>query len=461
MSGGQIHSGQMNGGQGSSGQGPVAVIGGGIAGLVAARQLVRQGFEVELYEASGQVAGMAQTEHDEDGFSYDLGAHFVTNRLAAAVGVGAWRTVRRYGEVVHLDGAYASYPFGLLRRPELVWSAVRGRLNGSDGPALDAATWFRRAYGEALADRVALPLLQAWSGRPADQLAAAVGEKLPSGMVGPALLRASSRLTRRAVAIGYCREQPQSSAVFHVSPEGGVMALCTVLAAQLGSRVRLHSPVERVVVDDGRVRAITVGGRSRPVAAVVSTIPINRLADVVEGAPQLERFRRFQYRPLRALNLKMDGRGLLPDTLTWTPEGFSFFRLSEATWSMPWLAPPGKTMVLVELSALPGEEDWVADDAAITAKVLEELRPLIPDAASRCIGVRMQYLPLAYPVFALDYEAERQALERDGVGIDNLCSIGRNGEFAHILMEDSYWRTVAAMTKLGASLRAYQPVLSR
>ncbi|MEJ7700844.1 MAG: hypothetical protein WKF71_14520 [Pyrinomonadaceae bacterium] len=26
-------------------------------------------------------------------------------------------------------------------------------------------------------------------------------------------------------------------------------------------------------------------------------------------------------------------------------------------------------------------------------------------------------------------------------GIENLLSIGRNGEFAHIFMEDVYWRT--------------------
>ena len=71
-------------------------------------------------------------------------------------------------------------------------------------------------------------------------------------------------------------------------------------------------------------------------------MPINRLATIVEGTSNLERFRRFEYRPIRALNVKLKGRGLLPDTLTWTPKGFSFFRLSEATWSMPWLAPKAR-----------------------------------------------------------------------------------------------------------------------
>ena len=39
---------------------------------------------------------------------------------------------------------------------------------------------------------------------------------------------------------------------------------------------------------------------------------------------------------------RMEGRGLLPDTTLWTPERhLPFFRISETTHSMPWLAPAG------------------------------------------------------------------------------------------------------------------------
>jgi hypothetical protein len=50
-------------------------------------------------------------------------------------------------------------------------------------------------------------------------------------------------------------------------------------------------------------------------------------------------------------------------------------------------------------------------------------------------------VPLAYPVFLRAYEHERRQLEEIGTGVAGLASIGRNGEFAHILMEDVYWRT--------------------
>lgn len=48
--------------------------------------------------------------------------------------------------------------------------------------------------------------------------------------------------------------------------------------------------------------------------------------------------------------------------------------------------------------------------------------------------------PIAYPVYLREYEAARRQLEA-GTGIPNLLSVGRNGEFAHILMEDVWVRT--------------------
>ena len=58
--------------------------------------------------------------------------------------------------------------------------------------------------------------------------------------------------------------------------------------------------------------------------------------------------------------------------------------------------------------------------------------------------------PIAHPIFLREYEAERQAFAA-GTSVAGLYSIGRNGEFAHILMEDVYWRTVGQMRRLAAA----------
>lgn len=421
---------------------PVVVIGGGIAGLVAAHELSRHGVDADVYEAGPRLAGMAASHTDADGFSYDIGAHFVTNRFVAALGMpGPFHVLPRYGEVVHLgQGRHPLYPVGLLGVPRFVTSAAAERLRRPRRDLGVAADRFRHDYGAALADEVALPLLEAWSGLPADQLAASVIDKIPTGLAQTIWLRAAQRLTHRAVMIGYCKEEPSATGVHHVSPVGGVAAICEHVAGLLPRGVQLEHPAEAVLVEDGRVVGARIAGRDIETDTVISTVPVHRLPTLVQGDDRLTRFARFRFRGLVLVNLKLEGRGLLPDVVVWTPRGFPYFRVTEAPLSMPWTAPEGRTMILCELGAQPGDDVWRLSDDEAVARCVATLGPLISDIESRVIGASVIRQPLGYPVFALDYEDDRADLAANGTGIAGLHSIGRNGEFDHVLMEDIFWR---------------------
>ena len=430
---------------------PVAIVGAGIAGLVAARELRRRGIPVVVFEASAQVAGMAKSVRDKDGFSYDVGAHFITNRLAKEIGVAdACRTVRRYGETVVLGGSTYSYPFGLMRSPRFLKDAIATRIPGRApaGPPRSAAECFRREYGERLANEIAIPLTEAWSGAPADELSPAVVEKLAGGALQTAWLKVASRLTRRAVASGYCREQPESVRVWHVYPEAGVSTLCEHLARELGDAIRLETPVEKILVHDGRAVGVRVKGVEQEASAVISTAPVHILSKLVEGTTALNHLARFRYRPMVFVNLRLTGRNLLPDVVTWTPESrFPFFRLTEGPLSMPWLAPEGKTIITVDIGCNVGDEIWKMPEDQLSDLCLDHLEPIIPGVRQRFLGAHVARTPIAYPIFLNEYEADRQRFERS-TGVDGLYSIGRNGEFAHILMEDIYWRTLRRMERV-------------
>jgi protoporphyrinogen oxidase len=422
----------------------VAVLGAGIAGLTAATELRRNGADVTVYEATARVAGLAASHHDEDGFSYDVGAHFITNRLAAAIGVaGECRTVKRYGEVVWLNGRCYSYPSGLLGVPRYLASAAasRARPHRDAGPSGSAEEWFRRSYGDALATEIALPLLEAWSGAPSGELASSVGDKIPSSIAETIALRVAARMSHRAVSIGYCGEQPQNSGVYHVYPNRGVSTLCERLARDL--TIKVESPVQRIFTDGDRVTGLRVADEEVETDAVFSTAPVNVLPRLVDGAAHaLDRFGEFRFRPMVHVNLKLQGRDLLPDVTFWAPEAkYDFFRITEAPQSMPWQAPDGFTMFTVDIGAEIGDHFWDMDDDVLTDLVLTQLADIVPDVRSRFRGSRVLRTKLAYPVFLRAYEPARQALE-ESTGVDNLLSIGRNGEFAHILMEDVYWRTL-------------------
>jgi len=431
------------------GQPPVVVVGAGLAGLTAAAFLRRRGVPVRVYEAGRQISGLAATHVDAEGFSYDFGAHFITNRLAAAIGVSAYcRPVVHYGETVRLGGRTYGYPFGLMRKPSFLLSGLLARAASlGTTPPHSAADVFRSRYGAALANQVAIPLLEAWSGARATDLAPAVAGALNHGVAHTALMKIDSRLRRRAVAIGYCHEMPETHNVWHVYPVGGVALLCKQLAHELEGCVELESPVDRIDVQGGHVVGVRANGRERPAAAVVSTAPVHVLARMVDGTDALHPMTRFRYRPMVFANLRFVGRGLLPDTITWMPDAAApFFRLTETPLSMPWLAPVGRTLITADLGCEVGDAVWQSSDEEIGERCLERL-DWIPNVRRRYLGCRTVRSPVAYPVFLNEYEADRQAFARS-TGVDGLYSVGRNGEFAHWLMEDVYWRSLGAMRRL-------------
>ncbi|MBC7931467.1 MAG: hypothetical protein H7Z38_12965, partial [Rubrivivax sp.] len=136
------------------------------------------------------------------------------------------------------------------------------------------------------------------------------------------------------------------------------------------------------------------------------------------------------------------------DVVTWTPEGqFPFFRLTETPLAMPWLAPAGKTLITVDIGCEVGDEFWSMEEAQLGELSLKHLEKIIPAARRRYLGCRVLRTPIAYPIFLKEYEDARVRLETS-TGVEGLYSIGRNGEFAHIFMEDVYWRTLKKVRQL-------------
>ncbi|KTR06954.1 hypothetical protein NS365_05890 [Aureimonas ureilytica] len=438
---------------------PIAVIGAGLAGLTAAAELKRQGLPVIVFEAGKAIGGLAASFKDKDGFSYDFGAHFISNRLAGALGAAeTCRTVKHYGEAVLLDGRYRNYPLGLLFDTQLVASAVKAKLNPA-GTSETAAEFFRASYGSALAEKVAIPLAEAWSGAAANQLAPSVGQKFGAGIVKSIYLNVASRVTGRAVCNGYSHEMPESARVYHVYPEAGLGKLLEPTVKAVQSCIRMKSPVERVIVRNGHIDAVRVKGEEISVSAAISTAPVNVLPKIIEGTDALNHLTAFRYRPMVFVNLRFAGRHILPDTMLWVPDRTQrFFRVTEAPVSMPWLAPQGKTLLTYDLGCEVGDDIWRMSE--------EDLADLCLEGSCRIFGeaLRKDYLgpggtlrtPIAYPVFMSSYEADRKRFA-ESTGVEGLYSIGRHGEFAHILMEDIYWRTLRRMRDVANYVRSGGP----
>ena len=189
---------------------------------------------------------------------------------------------------------------------------------------------------------------------------------------------------------------------------------------------------------------------------MVSTAPVHILAKLVQGSGATAHLARFRYRPMAMVNMKFRGRGLLPDVVNWIPDRQRpFFRLTEATRSMPWLAPEGKTIVTVDIGCEVGDPLWKMADE-LGAYCLGGWR-LYPGLRQRYLGCAVLRTPIAHPIFFERYEADRLAL---GAGSR---SPGCSASAGTASSPTSSWRTSigAPCGRCTSSRAPSEPVLRR
>ena len=248
----------------------VAIVGAGVAGLAAARELHRRGFRVAVLEARDRIGGRILTQRDERlPLPIEMGAEFIhgeapeTARVLAEAGllacdiagdhwqaqrgkirpaVGFWRKIDRVLQRIDAEGPDESFTNFLARRPG-------GRSLARDRTA---AREFVQGFHAADLDEIGIRSL------------APAGEP-PSG--------SAARIGR--VVEGYDR-------------------IPRWLARDLGDALRLHTPVAEIAWERGRAE-LTLrpesGEISRVVArTVIVTVPLGVL-QAPPGEPGGLRFR--------------------------------------------------------------------------------------------------------------------------------------------------------------------------
>ncbi|HEX5618170.1 MAG TPA: NAD(P)/FAD-dependent oxidoreductase [Solirubrobacteraceae bacterium] len=227
----------------------VAVVGAGLAGLAAAEALLRAGHDIVVFEARDRVGGRVWSRTLENGAVVEMGAEFilpgntVVEETARRLGLGLWKKGMAYGR---------REPRGAepVSEDELRAAAalIEGELDVSvsAGAMLDRLD-LRPAVREAIRARVEIS-----TAVPADQVGA---------------------------------DELAGVAAFSDTPScgiaGGNQSLARALAAPLGDRVRLSSPVSRITWHDD---SVDVDGAAAD--AVVLAVPAPAVG-AIAFAPEL------------------------------------------------------------------------------------------------------------------------------------------------------------------------------
>jgi len=264
----------------------VAIVGAGLAGLVAARQLAAAGARPLVVEARDRVGGRLLNEEIGDGKVVEVGGQWIgptqdkIAALATGLGVGTFPTYDEGREVMEMGGKRTTYSDFDRVRPELLrdlsraisplalidfeqararldrmakrvpletpWEAPKARL--WDGQTF--ATWVRRNTRTANARSLFELVTEAvWAAEPADVSLLHVLFYTRSGSGFNSLIGTNG---------GAQQDR------FH----GGSQRLALLMAEQLGpERVRLGSPVRRIEHGDDGVVVHAAGGSGGPVSA--------------------------------------------------------------------------------------------------------------------------------------------------------------------------------------------------
>ncbi|HEY4177628.1 MAG TPA: protoporphyrinogen oxidase [Kofleriaceae bacterium] len=255
----------------------VCVIGGGLAGLTAARALVAAGFDAHVREASDHIGGVIGTNR-VDGFLRETaassflgtaphGAMALCAELGVPVEAASPRAKKRWIYIDHKLRALPSNPLALVRSDLLTWRGkldlLREPLQPTRGEGDESIFSFAaRRFGPEVARAVVAPFVTGIFAADAHDVSleagfpTLAGLDLDGGLVRGMLKRHVGAVVGRARAlVGGPPPKPRPAkgpGRGLQAPVGGLGAMIAALEYELGPRVRKNAPVARVApVENG------------------------------------------------------------------------------------------------------------------------------------------------------------------------------------------------------------------
>ena len=409
---------------------PVAVVGGGISGLVAARALQAGGHDVVLYEATERVGGKIKTS-SFGGFAVDEGPDAFLARVPEAtalcreLGLGDELVNPATGKAyVYSRGALRPLPAGLiLGVPARIGAVLGSRIlspygvaraaiepvipRRADDDCLGAA--IRHRFGDQVLERLFDPLIGG--------IYAGDSDCLSLDAAAPQIAALASSRSWLLAARRQLRERPPDAAspVFY-TVRSGLTAIVDALTRELSAvDVRRGAPVTELARTG--TEGWTVNGDA--VAAVVLATPASATADLLatiapEAAQLLAAIDEVTVAIVtlsfadRDLALALDGSGYLVPK----PEQRAVTACSWASTKWSHWRVPGQIILRVSVGRMNDERAARLDDDALLAAVLADLDRHMGIGAAPT-AVRVSRWPRGFPQYRPHHLARVASIERE------------------------------------------------
>lgn len=438
----QLHPQRVNGGQ------RFVILGGGLAGLVTARELLKRGCRVTLIEQAAEVGGLART-FEREGFRFDIGGHRFHSNNPTVV---QWLkellqtdllTVPRLSHI-YLNQQFVNYPiqfpgalsiFPPLQAAEMVLSYLTAKFTERHRADVSFEDWVVKRYGKALYQVFFQPYTEKVWGIPCDQLAATWA----SQRIG---LPSLWKMLKHAIAPS--PHTPATAISEFYYPRQGFGMIPAALEREilsLGGTIHTSATLIRCEpLKSGFEVAIALKhGTQRMLQTdqVISTIPLNALLQSIPehlGSHEILAQYQLDYRDLICLMVALDKPQVSPDSWTYFPHrDLMFGRTHEPkNWSAEMVPDPNFTSLAIEIFASRGDETWNLSDTEILETVVDQMDQIGWIQKADVHKSWVLRVPYAYPVYRKDYANNLMSVKNYLSQWNTLHLVGRTGSFHYM-----------------------------
>ncbi len=420
----------------------IAVIGAGPAGITAAHELVKLGADVEVFEASESVGGMAKSINLW-GYTVDIGPHrFFSSDTRVNE---AWLEVvgRDYEMVDRLTRIYYKkkffyYPLKALNALGNLGVFEAGLcflsyLKEKFSPTKDDGSfesWVTGRFGSRLFGIFFKTYTEKlWGISCKDLDADFAAQRIKKFSLGEAIKNALFGNTGKHKTL-------VDQFAFPHEGTGMVYERMAKNIEAKGSKVHLKSPVQRVLTKNNRAYALELSdGTVKEYDHIVSSMPMTLLLQRLPEIPSdiLEKSKQLRYRNTIIVYLLVEGKDLFPDNWLYvhSPDLLMGRLTNFRNWVPQLYGDKTGSVMALEYWCYDEDDFWKWDEQKLIELAKDELKKtgLIKNAPITEGSVYR--IPKCYPVYGRGYKEVLTPIESYLRTVENLSLIGRYGSFKY------------------------------
>jgi protoporphyrinogen oxidase len=420
----------------------IAIIGAGPAGLTAAYQLVKEGYQVTVFEASESVGGMSKSI-ELWGQRVDLGPHrFFSNDLKInkfwleIVGKD-YKMVNRLTRIYY-HGKFFNYPLkpytaiyqlGFLEGLLCAFSFLKQKfLPTSDQKSFES--WVIKRFGKRLFNI----FFKSYS----EKLWGISCSELDEDF-------AAQRIRKMSLFSAIWQSFKPSKNPKHQTlvekfayPNQGTGIIYEKMADYIvknRGKINLKNPVYRILPKEEGGIIVTTNSIEEVFDHVVSSMPLTLLVNQLPNVPSqvLKSIEQLKFRNTTLVYLKAEGENLFPDQ--WLYIHSTQLKTGRITNFSNWVPDiknyKKQTILCLEYWSFEDDEIWEMEEYKLIELAKNELNEtgLVPTSILK--EGKVVRIPRSYPLYQKGYKEPLQVVQKYLDSISNLSIIGRYGSFKY------------------------------